>query len=79
MKKFIFGLIILGCIVSLAFCLYEGKESESVVPQSEKPVKMISDNPGLRYIANMVWQLGMTNSIDVEDDDALNTWQEQCE
>ena len=35
MKKFIFGLIILVCIVSLAFCLAGGKESESVEPQSK--------------------------------------------
>lgn len=79
MKKFIFGLIIFVCIVSLAFCLSGGKESKSVEPQSEGPAKMISDNPALRHVANMVWQLGMTNSIDVEDDEALNTWQEQCE
>ena len=79
MKKFIFGLIIFVCIVSLAFCLYGGKDSELVEPQSEEPAKKISDNPALRHVANMVWQLGMTNSIDVEDDEALNTWQEQCE
>ncbi len=79
MKKFIFGLIIFVCIVSLAFCLYGGKNSELVESQSEGPAKMISDNPALRHVANMVWQLGMTNSIDVEDDEALNTWQEQCE
>ena len=79
MKKFIFGLIIFVCIVSLAFCLYGGKESELVESQSEEPAKRISDNPALRHVANMVWQLGMTNSIDVEDDDALNSWQEQCE
>ena len=71
MKKFIFGLIIFVCIVSLAFCLSGGKESKSVEPQSEEPAKKISDNPALRHVANMVWQLGMTNSIDVEDDEAL--------
>ncbi len=79
MKKFIFGLIIFVCIVSLAFCLYGGKDSELVESQSEGPAKKISDNPALRHVANMVWQLGMTDSLDVEDDEALNPWQEQCE
>lgn len=79
MKKFIFGLIVLVVIASLVLSLPGEKDMDYVEPQIKNSFKMVSDIHSLRSVAEMICELGMGNSVDIDDRNALNRWQEQCE
>ena len=79
MKKFIFGLIVLVVMASLVLSLLGEKDMDYVEPQIKNSFKMVSDIHSLRSVAEMIWELGTGNSVDIDDRNALNRWQEQCE
>ena len=79
MKKFIFGLIVLVVMASLVLSLPGEKDMDYAEPQIKNSFKMVSDIHSLRSVAEMIWELGTGNSVDIDDRNAMNRWQEQCE
>lgn len=80
MKKFTIG--ILGVIlvsICLIFGFRKGKEKPASVAIVKNEYKENIADSSLRVIAEMVWELGMTDKFDVEKSEDLNSWYDHCE
>ena len=77
MKKFIFGII--AAFIAVAACMPLGKKGAASADREQNGLKKGAADSALLSVAGMVWKLGMENSVDVQDSNALNRWQEECE
>ena len=77
MKKFLFGII--AVVIAVAVWMSLGKkETAADEPATKNSVDKVA-KASLERVAEMVWALGLTDSIDEENPEELERWRDRCE